>query len=550
MTTVEGSLPLLGLSNLLQIAAFNHRDVEIEIEAEAIAGRFVLRDGEVVDAATPDLRGEDAVFALLEKASEGVFCLRPSLGTAERTIETPTSALLLRVAQNAFSGETPTLGHPNWKVEGMTDLLPVEEILQIFEMNGKAVEGTFHTPSGERRVIRLAEGGIVDVRSETQEGIEVLYDLLALEHVRFRLQSLSSPPEVRHLIDIASAILEGLRRLDEARLKHRETVREENPHAKEMLEAWEGGRLDEVTRREMARGYLPGGSRAPAWILARLTVDESEAVRQEALRTLQTLPDPVLEALAADPQTPGPLLRYFLCEHGLPSAVTAALENPATPVDALLAFIPQATADQISLLRRREADLRKDRSLRAALRNHPHCTYRDFLDALDREQPLQPRRRGFEEEGPPSTPVVLTKPPKEEKKEKVKTKLGPKEIQYICRRGTLRQKMQLVCGTDAEVAHEVISQPGLPEPFILGVAESTSAHPAALRYIASSSQFGRNPHIVRALLLNPKTPVPSSIPLLRMVRDDMIRKIADNRDLPDGLRRAARQIAEKKEKKR
>ena len=55
---------------------------------------------------------------------------------------------------------------------------------------------------------------------------------------------------------------------------------------------------------------------------------------------------------------------------------------------------------------------------------------------------------------------------------------------------------------------------------------------------------------MRALVFNPKTPVPSATGLLTLIRAEDLNKIATSRDLPDGTRQGARQLAEKRQKKR
>ncbi len=551
--SMQGSISLLGICDLLQVAGFNHRSFILELENAAGQGEIVLDDGRVTDARLGAERGEPALFRLLSQAHGGSFRMRPFSAAAEPgTIKLKTEAVLMR----ALATMPPQVAlEPDAAVDGDNELLGAEELLQIFENNRLSARGVFTSGRAEETCLWLADGGVAAAEGPAGAGRESVYALLKEGRFSFRLTAAEAPPASSRLIDIASAVMEGLRRRDETVLLRRELAGDSNIHAQETLDALARGELDEPYRLELAKRYLPDGSIAPASVLARLCLDESPAVRQAALGTVLDLPEPVLEAIGNDADTPAPLLRFLLHELKSDGVAAAIAGNPQTPVDALIDHAPRAAGGALAALREREELLRNERLLRAALRTNPRCDFGEKLDELDRTAP-RARRRVFtavnirKAEVEARAEVVLERPPEDPRKEKEAGKLGPRDIQYLAKRGTLRQKTELICGNDADVAVEVISAPGLPEVVIQNIAESTKAHPAALAWVAGQPRFRRNQLISRALLFNPKTPPHASIPLLPFARTDDLNKIATTRELPDGIRQGARQLLEKKENKK
>lgn len=555
MSEVTGDIPFLGIFEFLQVAGFNHRDLTLQLDGAAGEGHLVLRDGNIIDAAQPQgQRGVSALFPLLQGSILGRFhILPPPPAMPEQTISLRTEQILMRIAMAMPDpGQQPTC-NAEWRIQGSTALLSIEELLQIFENNKRPAACMFINKDGAQIEALLTEGGVAHAKSSKGGGAEAIYELLKHDDWNFEIRSPDAPPKVTKLIDIAGVIMEGLRRRDEQSMLSRELTTEHNPHAQEMLDRLEGGELDESDRLQLARRYMPGGEIAPAFLVAKLTVDESPAVRTAAMESLHDLPIPIIETFANDPDSPPPLLTYLLMEFGGKEISATAVANPATPLKALVHHAPQAKMPALEAYRRREETLKQERELRSALRRNPSCDFIALLDEMDKEAAPKMRKRSFVEPtgeiGADGT-LVLTKPPEDSKKEKPQTRLGPRDIQYLAKRGTLRQKMNLVCSNDDDVAAEIVSQPGIPESFILGVAEMKSSNSAALRVIAGNRVYRRNTNIVHALLFNPKTPVPSSSGLLTLVRADAVAKIASSRDLPDGLRQSARQLMEKRSKRK
>ncbi len=550
MGEVTGSIPLLGTLEFLQIASFNHRDLHVFMETAGGAGNITLYDGEVIDANFLAQNGINALYAILASATSGTFRICPCPDSLpERTINLSLKAVLMRAVM-MMPPLDPATTDESWTITGSSDIISVEELLQIYESSKRTALCDFFDSENATANVVIVDGGIVKAKKGAAEGVEVIYDLLAQELTDFRIISPARKPEYEKRLDIPSVVMEGLRRADEKKIISQEVSAEKNPHVEETLSRLESGELDEDARVSLAKRYLPGGEIAPASIVALLTVDESPRVRETAMATLHDLPGAVIEAFANDPDSPAPLLHYLLCKHGSETVANTAQANPSTPLRAHLAFVLKANAAQLRFYRENQELLKAQSALRNAVRMNPACDFADLLDKLDQEFSPRMRKRSFTEE--PAEPVeaelVLETPAEDPKVEKAQQKLGPKDIQFLAKRGTLRQKMELVCGNEAEIAAEIVSQPGIPESFIQSVAEAPSANSAALRYIAGQRSFLRNTNTLNALIFNPKTPVSSATFLLTLVRTPVVMKVAGSRDVPDGTRQAARQLMEKRHK--
>ncbi|MBN2710835.1 MAG: DUF4388 domain-containing protein [Planctomycetes bacterium] len=551
MPEVSGNIQFLGLLEFLQIAGFNHRNLVLMLDNAAGKGHIVLKDGNVIDAVLGQQRGVGALFPLLQSATEGLFNILPAPAEMpQQTITLTTPQILMRVAMSMPAPDDIVKCSSDWLIKGDTSILNTEEILQIFESNKRPAFCSFGPEPENQTQLAFSEGGILKAKGPNLDGAEAVYNLLVADSIPFVIQSPSSPPKVDRMLDIASLVMEGLRRRDEKQLLTSELSIEHNTHAAETLAALEAGELDISARMQIARRYLPGGEIAPATVVARLCIDENPEVRNTALETINDMPEPIVQALANDPESPRPLLTYLL-KYGSKQVAATAVLNTQTPEKALIEAAPQCKPPAMNAFLERKDLLKENRELRAALRENENCHFSDILDEMDKEAAPRMRKRKFSVAMAPGMEdeIVLEKPETDERKEKVNSRLTPRDIKFIAKRGNLRQKMGLVCGNDDDVAVEIVSDPGVPEPFILGVAEATAANASALRYIASQRTFRRNASIVNALVFNPKTPVSSAIGLMSLIRPDALMKISTSRDVPDGTRQGARQLLEKRQQK-
>lgn len=96
------------------------------------------------------------------------------------------------------------------------------------------------------------------------------------------------------------------------------------------------------------------------------------------------------------------------------------------------------------------------------------------------------------------------------------------------------------------VARAVIQSPRLTEQDVLSYAASSQTHEDILRGIADNRQWSANRQVVSALVLNPRTPPPTSIRFIRMFQANELRILMQNRGLSAVVRQEARRILAQK----
>jgi CheY-like chemotaxis protein len=180
---VEGRLSQIALVDLLQLFHLNRRTGSIDLrnrspEGRTERGRLVLRDGDVVQASCSGVENEKALFRLLSW-TEGSFSFRPTSGTVEVRITTPTRALLLEGMRQLdewkrLRCQLPARdAHVSLRVR--TAALPsvvqplTQEVLLLLELYTQVGEIVDHSSFPDYQVLRtlltLIQRGIVEVRA-------------------------------------------------------------------------------------------------------------------------------------------------------------------------------------------------------------------------------------------------------------------------------------------------------------------------------------------------------------------------------------------------
>jgi two-component system OmpR family response regulator len=99
---LTGALSHFGLSTVLTVLEMERRTGVLDLRADGITGRIVLRDGQVIQAEIPDdgVRGVEAIYRLLGWVSGG-FIFRVGEVSAANDVGLSTSMLLLEAARRA-----------------------------------------------------------------------------------------------------------------------------------------------------------------------------------------------------------------------------------------------------------------------------------------------------------------------------------------------------------------------------------------------------------------------------------------------------------------
>jgi hypothetical protein len=121
------------------------------------------------------------------------------------------------------------------------------------------------------------------------------------------------------------------------------------------------------------------------------------------------------------------------------------------------------------------------------------------------------------------------------------TNMGFSERLKAAFKGSREMRAILVRDPNKMIAAAVLSSPKLTEPEVEAIAKMGSVSEDVLRTIGGNRAWIKNYGIVLSLTRNAKTPVATSLHLLsRLTERDMV-MLSNDRNVPDPLRRAARQ---------
>ena len=107
-------------------------------------------------------------------------------------------------------------------------------------------------------------------------------------------------------------------------------------------------------------------------------------------------------------------------------------------------------------------------------------------------------------------------------------------------RGGRTERAVLAGDPSKAVALAVLSNPGLNEAEVEGLARLAQAHEEVLRGIAGHRGWIRRYGVVVALVRNPRTPIAISLVLLGRLQERDVRLASTDRNIPDVVRTSAR----------
>ncbi|MDA1094841.1 MAG: hypothetical protein O3A25_16445 [Acidobacteria bacterium] len=109
-------------------------------------------------------------------------------------------------------------------------------------------------------------------------------------------------------------------------------------------------------------------------------------------------------------------------------------------------------------------------------------------------------------------------------------------------RGSREQRSVLIRDPNKVVSIAVLGSPKLNVNEIETYARMTSVQEEVLRVIGTGRQWVKHYSVMSALVCNPKTPVAIAMPLVVRLNERDLKLVARDRNVPDGVRAAARKF--------
>ena len=323
-------------------------------------------------------------------------------------------------------------------------------------------------------------------------------------------------------------------------------------------------------RRMAARGALPLEPVELATVLFVLANDPDAQVKDTARKSLEELPDHILDGVLGGEAHPSVLSFLAQAHRESEPRCEALVLNPATD-DRTIAFLA-------TLPHPRVVDIisgNQERMMR----------HEEIVDALG-ANPLTGRAvierilsfLGFEEREAHSEEEIVDEAEAEaavlemlgDDMADVARLLASEEgaeddevegsLYAVVQKMSVMQKIKLarVGGKDARallvkdrnrvVASSVLASPKLTDTEVVGFAQSRALSDELLRIISNNREWTKNYQVKLALASNPKTPTPQAIKFLNYLQDRDLRTLMKSKDVPSNISAHARRILTKKGK--
>ncbi len=345
-----------------------------------------------------------------------------------------------------------------------------------------------------------------------------------------------------------------------------------------------------------AKGLVPMGPKEMTCALFMLTFDADQAIRETAAKSAAGLPDKILSVALRDDTLEAPVLDYFA---GLLAQKPEYLEMIAmngTTSDATIARIATSAGEKIlEMISQNQLRILRDPDIARALASNPNtrpstvdsvcdfCVRSGLLledlpafkaarrrihggSEADEEAAAAAAARLLEEQrlaeealvamglaGPDARDAqeITTDAAEQMRKLTVQQQLMKltvaKKIEWANKHGNKEVRTILLRDPNKLVQLAVVHSPRITEDEIVKLSLSRTLPQEVLMYIYNNRQLTKNYSIKVNLVNNPKVPVAVSMRFLSLLRGSELKTLAKNKNVPNALAQAARNLLEKKQ---
>lgn len=334
-------------------------------------------------------------------------------------------------------------------------------------------------------------------------------------------------------------------------------------------------------RMMAAKALVPLAPSDMLGALFMLTFDADAGVRETATKTASALPDRFSAGLR-DENVAAPVLGWFLTLLRAKDVYAEMLVlNPTTPDEAVAEVARDCSQKIAEIIGQNQLRVLRHEGIVRNLCTNPNasaalldnvCDFavRSGVIGADIPQMQAARVRVFGPQAAPPEPgptaeeilqefqdVVATEKPEDEnappieeaKKLSLTQRIMKMSIAQKIKLATLGNKEArsfLIRDTNKLVCTAVIRSPRITDGEVLSCATNKAVNEEVLRIIYSSREFTKNYKIKMALLKNPKLPLSVGIKFLGTLRENDIKDLSKDKNVPSALQGMAKKMLEKK----
>ncbi len=299
-----------------------------------------------------------------------------------------------------------------------------------------------------------------------------------------------------------------------------------------------------------ARGALPFNGKDLVTSLFFLAHGKDREIRQQALKTFQELPVSLLKPVAMEAQLHPQLLdfmaRYRIEELPLMELVLTHIEvSDAT----LIHVAGKAAGSVLSLVANNDERLIQAPDIIDAIFANPEAD-KAIKFRLGWKDPEVASEEAADEGKKEDYGEIEELSEGAKSKYQLALEFGVSDKIKAALTGDKEWRNLLLKDANKLVCSAVIKNPRITEGEVLMVAKNKSANEELIRLINLNREWVKNYEIRRALVMNPRTPLPRAIRYMNTMTDKDIRDLAKSRNVSQVLVNTARRMIMAKEQKK
>lgn len=297
---------------------------------------------------------------------------------------------------------------------------------------------------------------------------------------------------------------------------------------------------------EAARGGLALADDDLVTALFFLCHNPDREIQTQALRTLRGFPaDRLGKVMGREEVSPRLLDLVARVRMREPAVIRDILENPGCPDDAVIHLARHGDAPVLNLLMEKRRKWQDLPALAEALAANPHCTAQ-IREKLGLAGPAA---------GQVEEPADSGEAPEEEEEinlTKYQQALEMQVAEKIKMALTGDKEWRTLLGRDANklVSSAVMKNPRITEGEVLTIAKNKGATDDQIRLITLNREWTRNYELKKALVVNPRTPLPKALRYMNVLTEKDLKLIIQSRSVAMVIVNNARRLLLAKEKKR
>ena len=361
-----------------------------------------------------------------------------------------------------------------------------------------------------------------------------------------------------------------------------------------IVERFLKGGLPEPMAMALVGGSLPVPTKDLLQALAHVTLTETHYT-QRALEFFATMPESMVASVVSEPLDPPAPLQLVLCHRKEPALLETALLNPSLTAKIMEASVPSLPGSVLEIVLNNQVLWMQCHRILDLLEEHPEGEYvikrrvNEFRFDVLRLIPEEVKKQRMEiidevEAGRLDRAWSELPLPKEKSKEEAEAEVETDEMaaerilmagkpmldadgneinltltQRVMKLRTNQKIMLAIKGGKEEralliresnrlIQVNVIRNGRITEGEIAYIAQMRTVNEEVLRIISNSREWMKKYPITKALVMNPRTPLPVALTHFKRLYDADMKLLIKDRNVPEVLRREAKRLVEMKAK--